>query len=156
LKQGDQVYFSPATFDFEWLDTTARRFEIAYDDTGKRYGRLTRPYLLDDLDTIQEAWRLIAGPGGLTNSQIHALRETIESRRQVWQASPQEETFRRLCRDAIRNAQWKNRPAAQDVDRLTEWAVSGLLADALELYMGVMKARPNREPSQEQNYERNQ
>lgn len=156
LKKSDQVYFSPATFDFEWLDTTARRFEIAYDDTGKRYGRLTRPYLLDDLGTIREAWRLIAGPGGLTSSQIHALRETIETRRQAWQASPQEETLRRLCRAAIRNAQWKNRPAAQDVDRLIEWAVSGLLADALELYMGVMKARPNREPSQEQNYERNQ
>ena len=39
----------PATFDFEWLDTNARRFEIAYEDCGQRHSRPSRPYLLDDL-----------------------------------------------------------------------------------------------------------
>lgn len=142
LKAGDQIYFTPATFDFEWLDTSARRFEIAYDAQGKRYGRLTRPYLLDELDDIQQAWSLIAGPDGLTTSQIHALRNTIEPRREAWQASPQEETFRQLCSDAIRNAK---RPSLSDIDRLTSWASSGLLADTIELYMEIMKVKPQRD-----------
>lgn len=145
LKAEDQVYFTPATFDFEWLDTSARRFEIAYDAQGQRYGRLTRPYLLDELDVIQEAWSLIAGPDGLMTSQIHALRDIIEPRREAWQASPQEETFRQLCRDAIRNAAWRKKPPLVDIDKLTGWASNGLLADTIELYMEIMKVKPRRD-----------
>ncbi|MCL5960771.1 MAG: CRISPR-associated protein Csx11 [Chloroflexi bacterium] len=145
LKAGDQAYFTPATFDFEWLDTTARRFEIAHNEQGKRNGRLTRPYLLDDLDTIRQGWALIAGRDGLTTSQIHALRDTVESRREAWQPSPQEETFRRLCRDAVLNAAWEKRPPSADIDKLVVWATSGVLADVIELYMGIMKEKPQRD-----------
>jgi hypothetical protein len=142
LRQGDQVYFTPATFDFEWLDASARRFEIAYNDQGERYGRLARPYLLDDLESLQQAWHLMAGADGLASGQIYALRDTIEARRETWRTSPHNETFRQLCRDAICNAEWRKRPAITSLEKLTHWAVTGLLADTVELYMGVMKQKP--------------
>lgn len=145
LKAGDQVYFTSATFDFEWMDISARRFEIAYDAQGQRYDRLTRPYLLDELDDLQKAWSLIAGSDGLTTSQIHALGETIEPRREAWQASAQEETFRQLCRDAICNAAWRKKPSLVDIEKLTGWASNGLLADTMELYMEIMKFKPKRD-----------
>lgn len=144
LKEGDEVYFTPATFDFEWLDSTSRRFEIAYNAQGKRYGRLTRPYLLDDLDAFQQAWQLISGPDGLTISQIHALHAIIETRREAWRIDPNDETFRQLCRQAICNAEWIKLPSTADIDKLTNWAASGLLADVIELYLGIMKEKPQR------------
>jgi hypothetical protein len=144
LKQGDEAYFTPATFDFEWLDSTARRFEIAYDIQGKRHGRLTRPYLLDDLGAIQQVWQWIGGQDGLTTSQIHALRAIIETRREAWQIDPNDQTFRQLCRQAIRNAGWRKQPPDTDREKLTDWAANGLLADVVELYLGIMKEKPQR------------
>lgn len=149
LREGDKVYFTPATFDFEWLDTAARRFEIAYSEQGKRIGRLTRPYLLDALNAIRRAWELIAGKDRLTTSQIHALREVIETRREAWYDQPQQSisdpTFRQFCHNALRNAQWKTFPSDDDMRLLTDWTVSGLLSDAIKLYMGVMKAKPEQD-----------
>lgn len=144
LQKGDRVYFTPATFDFEWLDSASRRFEIAYDERGRRFGRRNRPYLLDDLETIREAWSRIAGADGLTASQIHALREIIESRREMWRDSPQEETFQWLCRAAIRNAKWGEKLADHESDQLSGWASSGLLSDVIELYLEIMKRKPER------------
>ena len=46
LKKGDQVYLWPSTFDFEYLDTNARRFEVYYNRKGQRHRR-TRPFYLE-------------------------------------------------------------------------------------------------------------
>ena len=151
LEQGDQVYFTPATFDFEWLDTSARRFEIAYDENGKRHGRQTRPCLLDDLDAIDHVWEMLAGSKGLTNSQIHALRDVIESKRLEWRPPAQDETFRRFCRDAVKNADWGASPfGGEKGAELIAAAESGLLSDAVELHMEIMKQRSQRDKNNEE------
>jgi hypothetical protein len=140
LQQGDEVYFTPATFDFAWLDTSGHRFEIAYDEQGQRLNHPIRPYLLDDLATIQQLWAVISGKDGLTSSQIYALRDLVEAKRDTW---TDDGIFRQLCRDAVRNAQWKKRQAS-DLDLITTAAQSGLLTDIIQLYMGIMKAKPQR------------
>ena len=146
LIEGDQVYFTPATFDFEWLDTSARRFEIAYDENGQRHGRQTRPYLLDDLDAIDKVWGVLAGPDGLTNSQIHALRDVIETRRQEWRPPAHDATFRQFCRDAIKTADWrKDYLKDKTIEELVSAAESGLLTDVVELRMEIMKKRSQRD-----------
>lgn len=158
LRAGDRVYFTSATFDFQWLDNAGERFEIAYNN-GKRRNPLIRPYLLDELTTIRKAWNTIAGNDGLTSNQIYALRDLIETKRENWKPSAdnwkkdcqqQNGMFWLFCRDAINNANWKNKPEKESVFQLTDWAVSGLLADVIQLYMGVMKQKPQREENNEQ------
>jgi hypothetical protein len=173
LEEGDQVYFTPATFDFEWLDTTARRFEIAYNDYGKRRGRLARPYLLDELQILNGAWKAIGGENGLSNNQIYALRDLIEAKREIWlenqvqdsnKQPDSEATFHQLCRDAVLNAEWTkvgrgnlfkpwpinyspHQPANQPVnllEHLANWAANGLLTDVIELRMSIMKEKSQR------------
>lgn len=147
LEAGDKVYFTPATFDFQWLDSSSRRFEIAYDaQTGQRRNHPIRPYLLDDLATMQQVWSLIVGKNGLASSQIYALRDLVEAKREAWGAG---ETFSQLCCDAVRNAQWKNRQEV-DFNLLIQAARSGLLTDVIQLYMGIMKEKPKWE---EENHE---
>ncbi len=180
LQASDQVYFTPATLDFEWLDSAGRRFEIAYDENGRRRNHLIRPYLLDELDTLQEAWKLISEADGLSSSQIYALRDLIETKRESWQpmannwevdcrppvvgedgrVTQEAGMFWQFCRDAVVNANWKkergklderdkpdksNKPTKEQVDRLTNWAVSGLFTDVIQVYMGIMKEKPHRE-----------
>lgn len=144
LKAGDQVYFTPATFDFEWLDSAGQRFAIAYDAQGRRRDSATRPYLLDDLGTIEQVWNLISGKDGLSSSQIYALRDLIEAKRETWAGG---ETFTQLCQDAVSNAQWKKRKAI-DLCLITDAAVSGLLTDVIQLYMGILKTKPQREENE--------
>ena len=155
---GDQVYFTPATFDFQWLDSAGERFEIAYNN-GNRRNQPLRPYLLDELTTIRQAWNTIAGKGGLTANQIYSLRDLIETKRENWQVTaedwvqdckPQTGMFWQFCRNAIINANWKNMPVREEINLLTEWAVSCLLADVIHLYMGVMKQKTQRKENNEQ------
>ncbi|MBX6773178.1 MAG: CRISPR-associated protein Csx11 [Chloroflexi bacterium] len=170
LRQGDTIYFTPATFDFEWLDTTSRRFEIAYDAAGRRLAveRHRRPYLLDDLGVIQRVGRTLSE--SLSQTQRHALRDIVEQKRQIWQPDQSDcergGFFWQFCRDAIANAQWgpfgdpKTLPWDQPewcerfpgnalpdqqkrydawLDTWAGYAASGLLADAFELFVEILK-----------------
>lgn len=148
LQTGDQIYFTPATLDFQWLDNAGRRFEIAYDpQTGQRRTHPTRPYLLDELGTLKETWERIAN--GLSSSQIYALRDLIESKRESWQPTAEQcaktGMFWQFCHDAITTADWKQKPTKEQINDLTNCAVSGLLTDVIHLYMGIMKQKPQQE-----------
>lgn len=167
LKAGDRVYFAPATFDFQWLDNAGARFEIAYDNHGRRRNHPIRPYLLDELETLEQTWELISGSGGLTSSQIYALRDLVEAKRESWQptataadwqracqppvhdqdgaVSQKAGMFWQFCHNAVVNANWKKNPTRKERKQLTDRAVSGLLNDVIHLYMGIMKAKPHRE-----------
>lgn len=156
LQAGDEIYFTPATLDFEWLDSTAKRFEIAYDNGGRR-GRPTRPYLLDQLDEIEEAWAMLQK---LSKNQLYALRDAIEQKRLAWFTDPQGsltdetfKTFKQFCADVVRNTKWpdslltartqegKKTLPKEKADQLTNWAINGLLADTIELHISIMKEK---------------
>lgn len=141
LQPGDRVYFSPATFDFEWLDTTARHFEIAYDGRGRRYSRPTRPYLLDDLDRLEELWGLMEL---LTAAQRHQVVRTIEATREAWygqnlQESLRDGVFRQFVADTLAGAEWPRNHRRDGWDALVSAGVCGELADLAELYMEILK-----------------
>ncbi len=150
LESGDIVYFTPATFDFIWLDHPGSRFRIAYDDQGQRLGTLRRPYLLDELEDLETCWRLLAGDEEkgirrLSSRQLHQVRDLIEGKRSEWFVRPEDSvddpTFRQFCEDVLLNAEWTTRPEEKEFKRLTHWAVTGLLADAVELFYHIMKER---------------
>ena len=159
LEPGDIIYFTPATFDFLWLGHGGDRFRLAYDKEGRRLGTLHRPYLLDELEELERCWRLLAGEKKkdkdgkqeksvkrLSSRQLHQVRDLIEGKRAEWfenpESSVQDSTFRSFCEDVLRNAEWTDEPTEKELENLTQWAVNGLLADAVELFYHIMKERP--------------
>ena len=105
LLPGDQIIFSPSTFDFEWLNSSARRFEIFYDpDNGERIGLAQRPYLFSEFAVVEEIWEVLTNH--LSKSQIYVLRDLIEDRRSTWQLTEQDlkpgGVFWQFCRDALK------------------------------------------------------
>ncbi len=157
LKEGDTLYFTPATLDWVWLDSSARRFEVAYDEHGHRRGHLTRPYLLDELEVLDEIWQALSS--SLTSTQIHALREFIEGKREGWHTGdkPVDENdpvFRQFCRDALANSNWKGKPWDDDrrtwLDRWAGYAARGWLSDVIELQMQILKQKPETEKEAKQ------
>ncbi len=146
LQVGDYICFVPSTFDFEFLDTTSRRFEIYYGDDGRRASRRTRPFYLEDLDRLERLWGYLKQ---LTPSQRHQIVSVIEATREVWygaddnQESLNDPVFKQFVADTLAGAEWLSdvwqHPEARDALILA--GARGELADLLELRMEILKER---------------
>ena len=151
LQEGDTVSFMPSRLDFEFLDTASRRFEVSYNDKGKRRGSVhpARPYYLEQLGEFEELWATLKE--GLATSQIDNLVGLIETKRVEWLKYQDRdksdfkealETFEKVVEEIIRNAEWKKDYLTETrFNSLLPAAVSGLLADVFELHMTILKER---------------
>jgi hypothetical protein len=145
--KGAKLWMRPSRFDFEFLDSTARRFEIYYDENGRR-PRHTRPFYLEDLDRFDTLWKILKN---LETSQRHQVIYAIEATRETWygqdeQASLTDSVFHQFVADTLANATWsKNQPwksIPQDQQKqLIDAGVRGELADLAELHMEILKER---------------
>lgn len=108
LKKGDAVKITPSSFDFEFLDSASRRFEISYDETGKRRDntKSNRPYLIDKFDDFERIWKEMTN--NLAATQIKNVIGLIETKREEWNVSRDDETFKQFVNDVLRNANWKH------------------------------------------------
>ena len=142
IENGTKIHIHPSTFDFQFLDVAGRRFDICYDENGRRKGLPRRPYYLEEIEDMKELWEKISNKGtGLTNTQIHALVEEIEKRRESWvgEYPVTDDTFKQFVKDALVEAfgkTWKN---VSNQNLLEKAAISGMLTDVVELYMKIMK-----------------
>ena len=145
LTLDDKIYFTPATFDFEFLDANTRRHEIWYDRQGRRPLRRPRPYLLDEIDQLKEAYQVLNNY--FERSQYYALVQETERKREEWfgengfDASVKDPAFQRFVEDSFHNARTRrgNTLHVTEIKRLSDWAVRGYLRDAIELYQKILK-----------------
>ena len=170
LRQGDEVAFTPSTFDFEFLDSAARRFEVYYDENGRR-PRRTRPFYLQDVERLENLWN--EHFRHLKRSQFSQMLQTIETARQRWNIplgdeALQNEVFYQFVKDTLANAKIPSlraersspppgveiasplEPAASaarqsarnDIPtQLIEAAVRGELADWAEIHLEILKEK---------------
>ena len=148
IDKGWKVWIRPSHFDFEFLDSTGRRFEICYD-ADRRRPRQTRPFYLEDLDRFDELWKLMKR---LLVSQRHKVIRTIEATREEWYGVEQDDqardngVFRQFVADTLAGAEWPKSLPWNGIpqewrDKLIQAAVSGELADLAELHMEILKER---------------
>lgn len=154
LKPGDTVSFTPSRFDFEYLDTGARRFEISYQD-GKRRGlqnapNKTRPYYLEQISTFSELWGILSNL--LHTTQIKDLDAIIECKRLEWHDQAEfKAVFEAFVENVIKNAQWgkardkdgkaKRLITPEQIQEIKVAAKSGMLSDVIELYTEILKQK---------------
>lgn len=146
LRPGETIYLWPSTFDFEFLDTTARRFEIHYDKNGHR-PRHTRPFYLEDLNRLEELWGYVER---LTKTQRHQVIRTIEATRETWYGQDSEgksttdEVFQQFVADTLAGAQWPKSEPWHNIpkevrQKLIQAGARGELTDLAELHMEILK-----------------
>jgi hypothetical protein len=138
LRKGDAVKVEPSGFDFEFMDSASRRFEVSYDGTGKRRdpGKAQRPYLLEEIDDFERIWKGISE--NLATTQIKNVTGLIETKREEWNVSRDDETFIQFIREVLTTANWKH-GVPPNLDELTKFAASGELRDIIELYLDIIK-----------------
>jgi hypothetical protein len=146
LKERDEVRATPSRFDFQFLDCAATRFELQYSAGNNR--RAPRPYLLEQSEELARVWEILRT--GLATSQIKALQADISAKRRQWNGDGRAalETF---VRDTIATADWKpdQKPSPEELALLTKAGTSGLLEDAAQLYMGLLKRKTEMEGDDE-------
>lgn len=147
IEKGDVLRILPSTFDFEFLDSSSRKFEVYYDDEGKRWDKTKslRPYLLEELDEFEKIWSIV-GPKKLNRSQLKNVMYLLETKREEWPVEDEENVpvFRNYASDVLKNANWKQaKSEKEDFDKIVNAAVTGKLKDVIELYMDILKISEN-------------
>ncbi len=156
LSSGATVRIRPSYLDYSYLDAVSRRFEIRYDQEGRRPDRPTRPFLLSDLEELLLLWRLLSE--GLETSQITQIIFRIEATRDAWRREFRDgvtEVFRQFVTDTLKGATWRSKggwpglkviSGRKDIhDVMIAAGADGVLADLAELHLEILgKARESR------------
>lgn len=144
LKKGDQIYYSPSTLDFQFLYVTTRRYELVYEHEMRMLRSheswATRSFLLEDLVIIDRLWKALSE---LTSAQIQQLAGLLEDWHERWQIRQLgDKTYEAFATYALQRAFGKRSLSKTDQSDLISWAVSGRLFDLLELYLKILKLKP--------------
>src|SRR5690606_32256889 len=133
-------------FDYEFLDTTGRTYDIAYDPaSAMRLSRPTRPYPLEHLETLDKVWHDFQT---LSRSQRYQVVQAIEATSDEWNldhaARQKSSVFERFVADTLAGAAWpaagwRSRLSDADRSRLVAAGVRGDLADVVEIHMQILK-----------------
>jgi len=136
----NMLVVSDSRFDFEFLDTTARRYEVHYAEDHRRQTphKRHRPFALIELDQLAAVWKLLKKKA--TISQIRNLQGLIEAKRRAWNADSTDMTFFQFVHDVFGNTDWqKGKPIDEEIEFLVRAAVNGILSDVLEIHLSITK-----------------
>ena len=169
LVAGDTVCLLPSRFDFEYLDTAARRFEISYEDGKRRVLQnapaKARPYYLEQVSEIADLWEILSNlTNGLHNTQIKDLDAIIERKRLEWHDQAEFKiVFEAFVENVIENVQWKKAKnkyqdgkaerliTTEQIKKIKAAAKSGMLSDVIELYTEILKQKTKVDEEAEKN-----
>lgn len=150
IKKGDKIKLHPSFFDFEFLDTNGRRFDIVLNEKAgkwkKRYHPLIgtngpRPYLLNDLNKFKRLKEIFEAIGSWT--PILDLESMTVTKRQEWEITDEKDTvYKNIVNSALENkmpCSFKSKKWKSNKLFLLNCILEGSYFDAIELYKNIMK-----------------
>lgn len=149
----EQIQVHPARFDFLFLDTIARRFDVRLDEeTGRRPHPLfgprhsPRPYLLEDLGRMEQVWQW-CWPSGMTTTRLHGIRDLLAARFEEWDLAKKErtatewQTYEKLIAQVLGKEFSVYTPGSPEHKGLRQAMLDGLFFDCLELHLQILKEK---------------
>jgi len=153
IEDGDQVTVYPNYYDFEFLDSNTRRYDITIDADNRRKSNVadfkSKPFLLDELgQKVMCLWsELLQGKQlkGITDTKIRNLQSLWLTKYQEWEvdiSNKSSENYNRWI-DLVLSSIQKEFKKIDDEHcvLILETIENGLFFDALELYLGILKER---------------
>lgn len=161
IKEGDIIEWYPGYYDFEYLDSTVRRYDIILEHADKNYLKrksnitqlLSKPYLLEEFKyKISNLWAGIKGMEntnkklmpGITDTKLRNIEALWLSKLQDWGVNSKE--WQKLVEATLKKefskySNPKSQEDREDFEWLKEVIYSGLFFDCLELYLRILKER---------------
>jgi len=150
LENWEKIKIHPSFFDFEYLDTTVRRFDIVLGEDKKRTHPIVgnkgpRPYLLEDVDKFERLKEIFERIGSWT--PIRDIEALAASKRQEWsekgELGDRKAIYEELIDSALENKlrrffddkNWGNNVKPF----LLSCIMEGSFFDAIELFESIMK-----------------
>jgi len=153
IKKDDSIRIYPNYYDFEFLDSNARRHDIAIDDNGRRKSNVanlqSKPFLLDELSQkIKYLWKaLLQGKGinGITDTKLRNLQSLWLTKYNEWRVDITDKSSAQYNRwmTLVMTSIDKEFPELEKelCLLLVETIENGVFFDTLELYPGILKER---------------
>jgi CRISPR-associated Csx11 family protein len=155
LHPGDEIRVLPCYYDFEYLDSTARRYDLLVGKDLRRRGVAqleTRPIFLDELSQKVEAlWNGLCGDllPGITNTQLRNLESLWLAKLNKWDVDlnkPTSDSFiawARLVETSLLANFEKLRTSGshREFEWLKSIIFSGIFFECLELNLRILKER---------------
>jgi len=147
LEQGDVIKAYPNYYDFEFLDTTTRRFDIQMKDTKKRehsfFGKNgTRPYLLEQLPDIQSLWQRLKSMPDLTDTKLKNIEMLLQTKIKEWQVTiNKENSVWEALVDSMLKKEFGLDVEEEEFKFFKKAILTGLFLDCLELHLKILKQR---------------
>jgi len=161
LKEGDQVLFHPSFFDFQFLDSNTRRFDIFYDDDNNDKKKLkdwnkrksdpfgefkSRPYILEDIERFNKIKEILKTLGSW--SLIRDIEELLIAKKKEWSNNENylikgDKTFEIFIETVLENKiRSKTKAKFKKWDKtkifLKNSILEGIFFDAIELFHTIM------------------
>lgn len=153
IMKGDELQVLPNYYDFEFLDSNIRRYDINLSENNRRKSNVanfsSKPFLLDELgQKIMCLWfKLLQGKQlkGITDTKLRNLQSLWLTKYQEWDVN--------ISNNSSKNFNgWINlvllsiRKEFNEINDkhyilLQETIKNGLFFDTLELYLGILKER---------------
>lgn len=153
IKENDRLKLYLNYYDFEFLDSNARRYDVTADSSDRRLSNVghfhSKPYLLDELgQKIIPLWKgLLQGGGlvGISDTKLRNLQSLWLTKYQEWQVNLGDKSTDNYQQwiELILSSLNKEFPhiLSEQKELIEETVKNGTFFDALELYLGVMKER---------------
>ncbi|MDI6798061.1 MAG: hypothetical protein QMD09_14025, partial [Desulfatibacillaceae bacterium] len=166
LHKGMELLLSTNTFDFEFLDSGERRFQVRYKDGFRKslpYNFSNKPYLLEEIDEFAKWWKRLTGGEEwfkikLTESQVKQweynwtntlanwdvdIAKNKSAQFKLWEAFVRAGLVESVpfFRKTLHDKQEDLKCAAQRLEETVKAVTSGLLLDVFELYLHILKQR---------------
>lgn len=139
-------------FDFEFLDSSARRFDIYYKE-GKRnhpiLGRekSPRPYRLESFNNFKRLWKFLlrlSEDGKLTDTKLHNIEALFATKFEEWRLAEkpkdsEEWSIWEKLIDTTLMKEFEWNKDSEDLKFVKESILSGLFFDCLELNLRIVK-----------------
>lgn len=156
IQRNDETIISPSFFDFEFVDSSSKRFGIVLNENNKRdhplLGKLgPRPYYLEEIDYIEKLRKYLVETEDAfkkknTTSQLHNFRTLIASKMEEWGVEDRT-TLEKFVEDSIIRVLQINRTIMKDGETrenprfefVKNSVLSGLFFDMMEIYHSITK-----------------
>lgn len=151
---GEQIQVHPSHFEYLFLDTSARRFDVRLDEQtrrrphplfGSRYS--PRPYLLEDLHRMEQIWQWCWQQDGMTTTRLHGIRDLLATRFEEWDLAEKErsanewQTYEGLVAQVLGKEFSNYAPGSPEYQGLRQAMLDGLFFDCLELHLQILKEK---------------
>ena len=129
---GKIIEIVPNLFDFQFFDSTARRFDLALPRKHELLGESSpRPYLLEDVEKIIELWNILNEK--LTRTQIKKLEYVCANKIKEWELKGKNLAEDFEFKEFVENI--CGRLSEGDKKIITSSILSGMFFDVIELFI---------------------